>query len=126
MTILIADSSQQIIDRLESLVSETDAGLNIHKATTFHGALQLFDEYKPDVVLLDMNLTDNKSFTLLNQMKGRESGACIIALSDHMTLKKMEQCKQRGADFVLDKFNEFEKIPGLIKNQSEISDGKSN
>lgn len=113
MTILIADSSIKIIDRLESLIVEADNKLKIYKALTFAEALELFDEFNPEVVLLDMKLPADKSLHLLKLIKQTGSRTCIIALYSGV------QYYQLGVDYFLDKHNEFEKIPGLIKDIKE-------
>jgi DNA-binding response OmpR family regulator len=115
MTVLIADSSTQITNRLESLVLEADNKLETFKALNFSEALRMFKTYKPDVVLLDLHLPDNKSFDLLKQMKTNEHTTYIIALSIHGQVNTREHCIQVGADYCLDKYNEFHKIPGIIK-----------
>lgn len=115
MTILIVESSIQIINRLEGLVLEADNKLEIFKALIFTEALRMFETYKPNVVLLDMHLPKNKSFDLLKQMKINESKTYIIALSIHGNVNIREYCMRLGADCCLDKYNEFDKIPEIIK-----------
>ena len=116
MTILISDSSLKIIDRLESLIIEGGGVHKIFKATGYYESLKLFNDTSPAVVLLDMNFPGNQSFELLRQMKTTGSESKIIALSIHISDDNIEHSKQLGADYFLDKYNEFEKIPDIIKN----------
>lgn len=122
MTILIVDSSVHIIDRLESLVLEGDPQLIIHKATICAAALRLFDEFNPEVVVLDLNMPAEKPCELLKQMKEKSNETCIIALSAPVFADSGDQYKQTGADHYLDKYNEFDKISGIIKSIVENND----
>lgn len=121
--ILIADSSAQIIDRLERLVSEADSKLQIYKAVTYEDALKLFVTYKPQVVLLDMHFPENKSFDLLKEMKVTGGKTYIIVLSNHGRVNVKEHCKRLGVDCCLDKYNEFDRIPAIIRDVAKITTG---
>lgn len=116
MTILISDSSLNIIDRLESLILEGGGIHKIFKGTGYYESLKLFNDTSPAVVLLDMNFPRSQSFELLRQMKTTGSESTIIALSIHISDDDIEHSKQLGADYFLDKYNEFEKIPSIIRS----------
>jgi len=115
MTILIADSSENIIDRLESLLLETNPKAIIFRATSYKDARIIFKKFEPTVVLLDMNLTGNMTITFLKEIKEPVHKTCVIILSSVMDNNIMQLCKLHGADFFLDKYHEFEKIPDIIK-----------
>ena len=102
MTILIVDSSIQITDRLERLVSEAYSKLQMDKAIAFGGALRLFKVLKQQLILLDMHLPENKSFDLLTVITATGK-TYIIAWSIQGRLNVREQCKQQGADLLSSK-----------------------
>jgi DNA-binding NarL/FixJ family response regulator len=114
MKILIADRSVQIIDRLEGMVVDNCGSQKIYRAMNFHEALKFFSELKPEVVLLDMNFPGNQSFDLLKLMKETNNKTCVVALSIYAGDNIRKQCIQLGTDHFLDKYNEFEKITGII------------
>jgi len=115
MNVLIADSSAQITERLKHIIATENKTAIIYTATSFETALPIFKENKPAVVLLGMNLSGNDSMELLQAIKVTEHPTSIIILSIHISNTIMEQCKLLGATVFLDKFLEFEKIPGHIK-----------
>lgn len=115
MTILIADSSEHIINMYEKLIIEVDNQSEIYKAMNVTETLRIFDVYKPQVILLDMHFTENKSIDLLKHMKKNWPKSYVIALSVYESVINREQCKQLGADCCLDKYDEFDQIPGIIK-----------
>jgi len=114
MKVLIVDSSIQIVERLKEMVSEAERLVAIHKAVSYKEATDVFLETKPDVVVLDLGLPANRSFDLIWEMKNASPAATIIILSIHTDIPTQEQCHSLGADFFFDKYNDFEKITGLI------------
>ncbi len=118
MKILIADSSIFILDRLENLLLETFSNAAVLRAGSYKDAMMLFKEQLPGIVLLDVSLP--RSLSLLGEIKKRQSKTCVIVLSIQIDLKIHEKYSLRGADFFLDKYYEFEKIPGIIKTQQVV------
>ncbi len=115
MKVLIADSSAQITESLKNIIATENNTVIIYGATSYETAIQLFKENKPAVVLLGMNLPGNGSMEILQAIKEMGHPTSIIILSIHINNTVIEQCKLLGATIFLDKFLEFEKIPGLIK-----------
>jgi DNA-binding NarL/FixJ family response regulator len=115
MQVLIVDNSIQIIERLEEILFEAGNIAAIHKASSYEEAKKLFKENKYDAVLLDNDLPGNESLKLLKEIKKTGEKTCIIILFTHMDNYIQEQCKYLGVDFFLDKYCDFEKIYGVIK-----------
>lgn len=121
MLVLIVDTSSQVMERLEEIISEAENVCAIYKAVSYEEAIKLFKKNKPDAVLLDSGLPGNKSVDLLREFKKINAAAVVIVLSIRMDDHTQEQCISLGADFFFDKYNEFEKIPGVINS---IATGK--
>jgi len=119
MRILIIDSSTEIANRLEEILSESASEKSIYKAATYKDAVSFYKEYYPDVVLLDLSLHGNESFELLKSIKKSGKESFVIILSIHVDTRTREQCKRMGADLFFDKYNDFEKIPGTINEISK-------
>jgi DNA-binding NarL/FixJ family response regulator len=114
MQVLIIDSSIQIIERLEQLLTEIDGISKCFGATNSTEGLNMFNEIKPDIILLDMNFPDNLSYNLIKQIKGSGQKNCLITLSIHIDNAIQEQCFLLGADFFFDKYFAYDKIPEAI------------
>ena len=65
MQVVIVDTSVQILQRLEEMLSGIKSVRNIYKAVTYEEAVEMFKEYKISVVLLDSGLRDNGTINLL-------------------------------------------------------------
>ncbi len=114
MQVLIVDSSIQIIERLEEIISEAENIIAVHGAVSYEEAKKLFKENKHDVVLLDINLRGNESLKLLREIKKTHGETCVIILFTHIDNYIQEQFKSLGADFFFDKYYDFEKISELL------------
>ena len=114
MKVLIADSSPQITKRLRNMIKTENKSATVYDAANYESALQLFNENNPAVVLLDMDFQGKESMRLLESIKETGHQTTIVILSIHITKVIMDQYKLLGASIFLDKFLEFEKIPGII------------
>ena len=116
MKILIIDNSVEMIERLEEIISEASVSAIIYGALSYEAALKSFKENMPEVVLLDISLSGNRAITILKEIKEIEPATTIIVLSINTDDKLKEQCRILSADFFLDKYYEFEKIPSIIND----------
>ncbi|MFT3680750.1 MAG: hypothetical protein QM791_10795 [Ferruginibacter sp.] len=116
MNVLIVDGSEIIAERLVILVSETRGGAacDIHKATSYERAVDILNDVKPDIVLLDSSLPGNKSIVLFNTAKALNRNVCFIILFNYANTVVQRQYNLMGADFIFDKYLDFEKIPAAI------------
>src|ERR1700681_1536082 len=112
MLVLIVDSSNQIIDRLEDLLLDAENISHIHRAISYKEAKRLFTENMHDAVMLDIDLPEKESFTLLKEIKKTAKKTCVIILSACIDDYIREHCKSLGPDFFFDKYYDFDKICG--------------
>ena len=115
MRILIVDSSVQIIERLEEMLSES-ANSTIYKSASRAEAVTLFEQNKPEVVLLDIYLPGNDSINFLKEIRKSGTKTFILMLSAQPDNDMQEQYRSLGVNFFFDKYHDFEKIPAFIKN----------
>ena len=114
MTVLIIEESLLIGGRLRNLLLETGKANVVYQSVGHKKAAILFDEYKPQVVLLDMCLQGSAPVTLLQKIKTAGTGTTVLALVDCDDYQRQLKCTTISADYILDKYHEFEKIPGII------------
>lgn len=119
MKVLIADSSTQITKRLRNMIKTENKLAIVYDAANYESALQLFNENKPAVVLLNMDFQGKESMRLLESIKETGCQTTIVILSIYISKTIMDQYKLLGATIFLDKFLEFEKIPEIISGIEE-------
>lgn len=114
------DTSTVIIQRLKDLVSESLNIEAIDMSVSYSDASKKIKSNLPDIVLLDLALPANESIEFLRRMKKENPQISVIVLSDTSGKRIKDQCESEGVNYFFDKYNEFEKIPGAIK---EITSG---
>jgi len=114
LVILIVDDSMSFIERMVSLLDEADNIGYINVARNYAEALKVFFEERPDVVLLDINLPDKSGIDLLRSIREAGSNCEVIMVTNHTDKCYQQQCTELGANYFLDKSNDFELIPGII------------
>lgn len=114
MTVLVVDGSTIIIDRWICLLSEMEKVKSVYGAVSYCSAVKILKRRPPDIILLDSGLPENETIALLKEIKETAPQVPVIVLSNRVDKQTEEQCKSNGADFFLDKYHEFEKVPGII------------
>lgn len=114
MTLSIVDNSIEIIHRLKELLSDNQYIKKIQYAVSYTEASVQLRKNRPDIVLLDINMPENKSYRLLKEIKSGNRKTVVIVLSIHTDSVVQNMCISLGADYFFDKYHEFEKIPGII------------
>jgi DNA-binding NarL/FixJ family response regulator len=66
------------------------------------------------VVLLDNNFPENNSLKLLAEIKTHHFACKVIMLSNQHNAYINNQCNVRGANFIIDKNNEVDKLDSLL------------
>ena len=120
MKVLIIGSFVQIVHRLEEMLLDIDAVKAIYTAVSHKNAASLVDEKKPDVILLGISLPENKSIELLGEIRKVHPQLPVVALSISMNEYVYEQCKLLKVNHLLDTYQDFEKLTGIINEMSLI------
>ncbi len=118
MVILIVDSSGLIVDRIVNILEDSEKRKDVYRAVSYLEAKKYLMVIRPDFVLLDICLPENKSIDLLREIKEREQGIQVIVMTNQMEVFHTERFQVLGADLFLDKYHDFEKIPAAIDTLS--------
>jgi DNA-binding NarL/FixJ family response regulator len=102
------------------MLNESGSISEIGYADSFISALGLIEEQKPDAVILDLYLGDDapdrNGMYLLATLREMYPDLIIIMLTNLPGPQYHHKCIALGANYFLDKTNDFEKIPGIIQN----------
>ena len=115
ISVLLVDDSVEFVSRMTSLLNEVDTISAIHTAHTFDEAIMLLDR-KPDVALLDIQLSGKSGMDLLKGIKRSPANCEVMMLSNCSGEFYREQCRKLGAIFFFDKTNDFELVPAMIND----------
>jgi CheY-like chemotaxis protein len=120
-TILVVDDYELIVDRLTALLEELECVDKVWSARSYHESVALLGTQVPDIALLDIHLPDKSGIDLLDFIKDRHPGVRVIMISNQVNPTYKVLCREKGADFVIDKSNDYEMIPNLIASLSGCS-----
>jgi DNA-binding NarL/FixJ family response regulator len=120
MKILIAESSLLIADRLTRTLGELPGIGTIIHASDVAGILLSVEEQRPDVAIVDPHLAGREGIKLLKNIKRQRPALVLIALSNFFNGAHGRRCLEAGADYFLDKSNEFDRVPELIRSIQKI------
>ena len=117
---LIIDSSVLIIDRWQQLLNELDFVSLVYGAVSYKDGIRLFEQINPDVILLDSNLAHKDWIRLLKEIKSINKTKTVIVFSSGKDDHIQKISSAHGADSVLDKYHDFEKIPLILRSISQV------
>jgi DNA-binding NtrC family response regulator len=95
--ILIVDDEPQMREVLSLFLAEH--GYQAFSAGTASETLQLLDQKRVDLVVLDIGLSDEDGLTLLSEIKARKPGIQVIMLTGMGFVEDLlEEAHKKGAD----------------------------
>jgi two-component system chemotaxis response regulator CheY len=116
--ILIVDDNMNFVDRMISLLQETDLPRQIFSANNYNEARRMLEEVSPDIILLDINLPGKSGIEILKWIRLTNISAVILMLTNHADAYYRQQCMDLGADYFLDKSEDFGLVPAIINKLS--------
>ena len=120
-TVLVVDDYELIVDRLTALLIELEEVEKVVSARSYAESVTLLDSQIPDIALLDIHLPDRSGIDLLGFIRSSHPRMGVIMISNQINETYKVLCLEKGADYVIDKSNDFEMIPNLIASFSGCS-----
>lgn len=118
MNILIADDSAFIrVSIIKSLQSMKNID-NIYEATDVSMAIDMLNQYKPEISLIDIKMPGGSGFDVLKVAKEKEINSLSIMLTNYTFKHYENKSKEVGADYFFDKGLDFDKVFEIIDNYS--------
>ncbi|HSR66585.1 MAG TPA: sigma-54 dependent transcriptional regulator [Acidobacteriota bacterium] len=118
-TVLVVDDEKlvrwSIRQKLEA------AGFEVVEAESASEALQLFQEYLPDLVTLDVRLPDDNGLKVLLEMKRLAPSTAVIMITAYGAVDDAVKALQIGAYDFLEKPINFERLLHSIQNALETT-----
>jgi two-component system, NtrC family, response regulator AtoC len=110
--VLIVDDEYLIRYSLQHLIE--DEGFATFAADSGLNALRLFEEQKPEIVILDINLPDSNGLTLLKTIKDINPHAVVIMITACAEVQSSVDAMKMGALDYLEKPIDIEKLKTLL------------
>jgi len=110
--ILVIEDEPIIGEKIvKNLITLTDS--NIKLVNTVADSIDLLDQYKFNIIILDLNLKDGNGVTILNKVKKDNLGSLVYVFSIDSELKNI--CLNKGATAFFDKSKDFDNLISTVK-----------
>ena len=123
--ILLADDHKIVRDGLRSLLEKQQGMEVVGEAENGRLVLELAQQRKPDVVIMDVSMPDLNGIEATRQMLADQPGVRVIALSMHSDRRLVAGMLQAGASGFLLKDSAFDElaraISAVMANQPYLS-----
>ena len=116
--ILIIDDEKSIRDIFALLLEEK--GYDVRSAASGEEGLAAAAGFRPDVVLLDMNLPDASGLDVLTEIRARLAKSRIIIITAYGTIKNAVEATKLGAYAYLEKPIDNEELLLMIERALEV------
>lgn len=115
MTLMIADDSQLIRERLALMLSEVDGVEIVGQASDGMEAIEQIRELQPDVVVLDIWMSKKNGIEVLEHVRRTDQSTVIIMFTNDDSLPHRQKCMAAGANYFLHKSNDFDQLLGILQ-----------
>ncbi len=80
-------------------------------------AIEMIHRCRPDVVILDINLSKGSGIDVLKNIKESMPETVVIVLTNYPFPHYEKKCMDLGADYFFDKSIDFNRLPEIIARQ---------
>ncbi|MCX7958241.1 MAG: diguanylate cyclase [Deltaproteobacteria bacterium] len=109
MKILIVDDEVYVGRFLSDFIKTINPGIEIRTAGKVTECLGIFEEFAPDIILLDIHLPDGNGIDVLHNLKERGGRFEVLMISGNASLEDAVQAIKYGAyDFLLKPFSDLQ------------------
>ena len=112
--VFLVEDSPLVLGRIKELLSTLPAAEVVGAAGNSSAAIEGILHSRPDVVLLDLNLTDCSGFDVLRALHPRLPGIDFYMLSNFATFPYRHLAEELGAKDYFDKSKDMERVRELF------------
>ena len=116
MKVMIVDNSVEIQERLAERLREIPGVEIAGQAATVAEALSAVRQLRPDVMILDLRLTDGNGLEVLRIMQCEQIPTRVIVLTNFPHPQYEQRARAAGAYACLNKSKDFGRVAGLVRS----------
>ncbi len=123
MKLLIVDDEVEICDFLKSFFEERN--YEVKTASSGEATLNLVEQFKPHIVLLDIKMPGMDGIQVLATLKKKFPRTKVIMVTALETRDKIEECLRLGADNYITKPLSLEYLENDVREKIEALTGSN-
>jgi DNA-binding NarL/FixJ family response regulator len=120
MKVFIVDDSEILRGRLKSMLSTYKDVEIVGEAQNQKEAIEKIWTLKPNVVILDVRLSEGSGIEVLKEIKKDYPAPIVIVLTNYPFSQYQKKCMEIGADFFFDKSQDFNEIPIVFEQLAKV------
>ena len=117
MKLLVVDDEVEICDFLKSFFEERN--YDVRTASSGQAALDVIEQFKPQVMLLDIKMPTMDGIQVLGAVKKKHPRTKVIMVTALETRDKIEECLRLGADNYITKPLSLEYLENDVREKIE-------
>jgi len=121
MKLVIADDSSLMRERIKNQIKGFDQVSIVGEAVNGRIAMEMIAEFDPDLVFLDLHMPEMGGMAVLKKIKDAHLKTKVCILTNYSYAQYKTRCLALGADFFLNKSDDFEKTSFIISTMLEDS-----
>lgn len=122
MRIFVVEDCVPVRERLIELIEALGGHTVVGEAGNYHDAVAGICNSNPDVGIFDIRLTDGNGIDALAAVKRKLPALRAIMLSNQATTQHLKASEHAGAEFFLDKTQEFDKIGEVLAGMQRVEE----
>ena len=116
MRLVIADDSSMMRERIKNQIKDIDDVIVVGEASNGKIALEMVLEFDPDLIILDLNMPEMGGVEVLMRIKEIPVRTKVCILTNYSFPQYRSRCLAMGADYFLNKSEDFEKTSLVISD----------
>ncbi len=124
MNVVLVDDSLLVRKRVANIISKMPGVKVIGEAGNSLEAIEVVRKTKPDVVILDIKMPGESGVKVLRKLKDEFEDLKIIMLTNYPDSQYKAECLMHGAEYFLNKSDEFDKLPEVFSKLRKRQNSK--
>lgn len=114
MNVFIVEGSALMLKNLRSILPDISGVTVIGHATGWAEAAERIDRLLPDLVILDISLSNGAGVGMLESLKKRHPGIKAMILAGCTDEFYLDRCKRAGADYFFDRVFQLTRVRAVL------------
>jgi DNA-binding NarL/FixJ family response regulator len=121
ITVLIVDNLAHVRQGIKTLLQLTDDLEVVGEAANGLEAVQMAEQFRPDIVIMDLKMPEMDGFEATRRIKSRRLAGGVIALTLYGDQHNRERAAQVGADAFIEKDATIDTLEEMIREVYKIN-----
>jgi len=117
--VLLVEDSRLLSERLLELIAAEDGVSAVGAVTTESEAIDAVRDLHPDAVILDLRLREGTGFGVMRFINTLSDKPEVVIITNYALPQYRQQAQRLGARYFLDKTQEFDRLPEVLKQLRE-------